>query len=102
MHRRRTQAQQQQERDLAKHRALPAREMLEILRDSSNAETSFFRQSDIYNDRQKIKMEGLNGLSATQAWIKQLQDNNFRHYIKLNKDNKVQGILWTYPWCEKM
>ncbi|KAK1246767.1 hypothetical protein MKX08_000569 [Trichoderma sp. CBMAI-0020] len=59
MHRRRTQAQQEQERDLAKHRALPAREMLEILRDSSNAETSFFH-------------------------------------------NKIQGILWTYPWCKKM
>lgn len=102
MHRHRNQAQQEQKRDLAKHRALPAREMLKILRDSSNAETSFFHQSDIYNDRQKIRIEGLNGLSATQAWIKQLQDNNLRHYIKLDEDNKVQGILWTYPWCEKM
>lgn len=104
MHRRRTLAQQQQERDLAKHRALPAREMLEILRDSSAAaaEPTFFRQSDIYNDRQRIRIEGLNGLSATQAWIKQLQDNNLRHYIKFDADNKVEGVLWTYPWSEKM
>jgi hypothetical protein len=103
MHRRRTPAHQQQERDLAKHRALPAREMLEILRDSSAAaEPTFFRQSDIYNDRQRIRIEGLNGLSTTQAWIKQLQDKNLRHYIKLDTDNKVQGILWTYLWSEKM
>ncbi|EAQ84339.1 hypothetical protein CHGG_08353 [Chaetomium globosum CBS 148.51] len=92
----------QQARDLTKHRALPAREMLEIMRDSSGAEPTFFRQSDIYNDRQKIRIEGLNGLSATQAWIKQLQDNNLRHWIKIDDDNKVEGVLWTYPWPEKM
>lgn len=104
MHRRRTLAQQQQEKDLTKHRALPAREMMEVIRDSSaaTAEPTFFRQKDIYNDRQKIRIAGLNGLSATQAWIKQLQDHNLRHYIKLDADNKVQGVLWTYPWSEKM
>ncbi|EAQ87040.1 hypothetical protein CHGG_08293 [Chaetomium globosum CBS 148.51] len=60
------------------------------------------RESDIYNDRQKISIKGLNGLSTTQAWIKQLQDNNLRHWIKVDDDNKVEDVLWTYPWSEKM
>jgi hypothetical protein len=49
MHRRRTLAQQQQERDLTKRRAFPAREMSEIIRDFSAAaaEPMFSRQSDI-------------------------------------------------------
>lgn len=75
--------------------------MTRILRDATN-EPTFFRENDIYNDRQRIRLQGLGGLSATQAWIKQLQDNQLKHYIKLDDDNKVQGVVWTYPWCETM
>ena len=101
-YRKRTQSQWQLETTLSKHKALPAREMADIVRDASTSETSFFRQRDIYNDRQRIREAGLGDKTATQAWIGILQQEGLRHHIKFTEDNKVEAVFWTYPWCEQM
>ena len=103
IHRRRTVTQQALERNLSKHKALPAREMSTILRDAE-PDAAFFRSKDIYNDRQKLRFEALGGKTATQAFIGHLQAAGLPHYIKFDPcdENKVQGVLWTYPWCVKM
>ncbi|OTA05809.1 hypothetical protein A9Z42_0065260 [Trichoderma parareesei] len=61
--------------------------MAQIIIDTSSAEPTFFRESDVYNDRQKDSRQGLKGLSATQPCIRQLQGKDLCHYIKLDDDN---------------
>lgn len=101
IHRRRTTTQQALEQNLSKYKALPAREMSSILRD---AELSFFRIRDIYNDRQKLRSIALGGKTATQAFLGHIQASGLPHYVKydLSDENKIQGVFWTYPWCQKM
>ncbi|KAM4065122.1 transposase [Hirsutella rhossiliensis] len=67
IHRRRTSIQQALERNLSKHKALPAREISSILRDADPS-AAFFRIRDVYNDRQKLRFEALGGETATQAF----------------------------------
>ncbi|KAJ3453831.1 hypothetical protein MRS44_018463 [Fusarium solani] len=57
---------------------------------------------DIYNDRQRLRSQLLGGLTATQAWISILRSHGLRHFIKYEDDDehRIQGIFWTYPWCE--
>ena len=101
IHRHRTVNQQDLIKNLFEQPALPAREMGSIVRDQTN-EKSFFIPKDIYNDRQALRRTMLDGLTATQAWIKILQDQNLRHTIHYDADNRVESVFWTYPWCEKM
>ncbi|KJZ69123.1 hypothetical protein HIM_11491 [Hirsutella minnesotensis 3608] len=98
-----TPAQLELEKNLSKHKALPARELGSIVRDTTPGE-SFFRQRDIYNDRQKLRIAALGGKTATQAFIDHLQRGRLKHTIKFADDdeNKVEAVFWTYPWCEKM
>lgn len=106
IHRRRTLPQQELERNISKHRALPAREMASIIRDSTAVAgvEAFFRQRDIYNDRQKIRAAALGVKTATQAFIDHLQRGGLKHIVKYDEDDehKVEAIFWTYPWCETM
>jgi hypothetical protein len=102
-HRKRTLSQLQIESNLSKHKALGAREMAEIIRDTSQPDKGFFNQKDIYNDRQKLRRSALLGLSPTQRWIDILQRSNFHHSIKYNDDGVTpEAVFWTYPWCERM
>jgi LAS superfamily LD-carboxypeptidase LdcB len=66
--------------------------MADIIRDST-PEVSYFRQRDIYNDRQKIRIDALRGLSATQKWIEILRTSGFRHYTKINANQQVEGVF---------
>lgn len=100
-HRKRTPAQLALTETLFKHKSLQAREMLAIVKDST-AEPTFFIQKDIYNDRQRLRIQGLDGLTATQAWIGHLQAEGLNHTVKYNTDGKVDAVFWTYPWCELM
>lgn len=100
-HRKRTTTQQDLEKTLSKHKALPACEMADIIHDASPAESSFFRQRDIYNDRQRLQEQALGGKTATQAWIGILQQR-LRHIVRYNEDHKITAVFWTYPWCEIM
>lgn len=75
--------------------------MSDIIRDTST-EPSFFRQKDIYNDRQKLRKDALGSKTLTQAWIGHLKDHGIKHFIKYSADLKVEAIFWTYPWCEQM
>jgi hypothetical protein len=46
--------------------------MASIVRKADSPGYDYFRTRDIYNDRQTIKRERLNGLTATQAFVKEL------------------------------
>ncbi|KKO96460.1 hypothetical protein THAR02_11439 [Trichoderma harzianum] len=103
VHRRRTQAQKEIEKSLSEHKALPAREMGDIVRSQTEGPT-YFNSKDIYNDRQTIRQSRLEGLTPTQQWINLLQRQGIRHFIRYDdEDNqKVKAVFWTYPWCETM
>ena len=78
VYRSRTVAQQQQERELANENDIRAREMASIVRKADSPGYDYFRTRDIYNDRQAIKRERLNGLTATQAFVKELESGGIR------------------------
>ena len=101
IHRRRTKEQQDLARSLARYQGVPAREMGSILRDQA-AIPSFFTDRDIYNDRQALKKQLLNGLSPTQAWIQLLQNEDIRHQVRYDDQHRISAVFWTYPWCEGM
>lgn len=71
------------------------------MRDRSEG-PAFFRDKDIYNDRQRLRDDELGGLSPTQAWIKILQDDRLHHTIKFDDQSRVQAVFWTYPWPTQM
>ena len=73
LHGRRTQEQRDLEQYVAKYRGLPAMEMAQVMRDQSTTPT-FFRNRDVWNDRQRIRAAALRGLTLTQAWIQVLRD----------------------------
>lgn len=102
IHRRRTMDQQDLELSMLQYQGLPAREMAQVLRDSSPSDNAFFRNRDIYNDRQQLRTQGLGGLSSTQAWLKILRDEGIKHQVDYDAYNRVRAIVWTYPWCEEM
>ena len=58
-----------------------------------------------YNvDRQKLRFSSLGAKTATQTFIDHLPKNDLAYYIKYDEDdeNKIQGVFWTYPWCQMM
>lgn len=61
-----------------------------------------FTNRDIYNDRQRLRDELLEGLSATQSWIKLLQDQGLKHFIYYDNENRVKTVIWTYSWCQQI
>lgn len=63
-------------------------EMLRILRDSSGSEPRFFLFVGLQGWAEDSKGKGLDGLSATQAWIQQSQDAGLVHSIKLDEERR--------------
>lgn len=94
--RRRTPIQRDLEASLTRYRGLPAREMAQVLRDQS-PDPAFFRDRDIYNDRQRLREQGLGGLSPTQAWLKILRDEGLKHVVEYDDQQRVRSLVWTYP-----
>ena len=86
--------------DLTSSVSIAARDMASTLRAHDTG--SVFKDRDIYNDRQRLRDELLGGLSATQAWIKILQEQGLKHFIRYDDENRVQTMVWTYPWCQQM
>ncbi len=102
IYRRRTVAQQQKERELANENGIRAREMTSIVRKSDNLGYHYFRIRDIYNDRQTIKRERLNGLTATQAFVKELESGGIKVRTLRDEEDRVCAVFWTYDWCRTM
>ena len=92
VYRRRTLPQKQKERELASENGIRAREMASIVRNTDPG-NSFFRKRDIYNDRQEIKAEKLNGLTATQAFIKELMSSDLKVNVMHDEQNRVCAIF---------
>jgi hypothetical protein len=101
VYRRRTVAQQQKERELTNENGIRAREMASIVRNDSPG-YDYFRKRDIYNDRQTIKHERLNGLTATQAFVKELESGGIRVRTLRDEEDRVCAVFWTYDWCRIM
>lgn len=76
--------------------------MAAIMRSRSDPLNRSFRDTDIYNDRRRIRQEQLGGLSPTKAWIQVLQEQQLKYFIHYDDEQRVQSAIWTYPWCEKM
>ncbi|EXU94915.1 MULE transposase domain protein [Metarhizium robertsii] len=102
VYRRRTLAQQQKERELANENDIRAREMASIVRKADSPGYDYFRTRDIHNDRQAIKRERLNGLTATQAFVKELDSGDIRVRTLRDEEDRVCAVFWTYDWCRMM
>ncbi|KID97270.1 transposase, partial [Metarhizium majus ARSEF 297] len=92
----------QRERELASENGIRAREMTSIVRKSDSPGYHYFRTRDIYNDRQAIKRERLNGLAATQAFVKELESGDIRVRTLRDEEDRVCAVFWTYDWCRTM
>ncbi|KHO11515.1 hypothetical protein MAA_11031 [Metarhizium robertsii ARSEF 23] len=76
--------------------------MASIVRKADSPGYDYFRRRDIYNDRQTIKRERLNGLTATQAFVKELESGGIRVRTLRDEDDRVCAVFWTYDWCRTM
>ncbi|OWT42250.1 MULE transposase domain-containing protein [Pochonia chlamydosporia 170] len=94
--------QEVDERELANENGIRAREMVSIVRKADSPGYHYFRTRDIYNDRQAIKRERLNGLTATQAFVKELESGGIRVRTLRDEDDRVCAVFWTYDWCRTM
>ncbi|KAF3023630.1 hypothetical protein E8E14_012791 [Neopestalotiopsis sp. 37M] len=54
---------------------------------------------DISNFIQTLRIEKLNGYTATQAFVNKLTDNGLRHKVVFADEghNRVEAVIWTYP-----
>ncbi|KND92039.1 hypothetical protein TOPH_03391 [Tolypocladium ophioglossoides CBS 100239] len=99
--RRRIPAQQAKERELAGEHGIRAREIANLVR-QTDPDHAFFRKKDIYNDRQAIKKERLDGLTATQAFVKVLENGGIKVSTSCDEEGQLEAVFWTYPWCCKI
>ncbi|KJK84890.1 hypothetical protein H633G_11289 [Metarhizium anisopliae BRIP 53284] len=76
--------------------------MASIVRKVESPGYDYFRTRDIYNDRQTIKRERLNGLTATQAFVKELESGSIRVRTLRDEEDRVCAVFWTYDWCRTM
>ena len=76
--------------------------MASIVRKADSSGYDYFRKRDIYNDRQTIKRERLNGLTATQAFVKELERGGNRVRTLRDEEDRVCAVFWTYDWCRTM
>ncbi|KID81242.1 hypothetical protein MGU_11379 [Metarhizium guizhouense ARSEF 977] len=76
--------------------------MASIVRKADSPGYDYFRTRDIYNDRQAIKRERLNGLTATQAFVKELESGDIRVRTLPDEEDRVCTVFWTYDWCRRM
>lgn len=58
-----------------------------------------FMTRDMKNFIQTLRIEKLNGYTATQAFVNKLTDNGLRHKVVFAGEdpNRVEAVLWTYP-----
>ncbi len=63
-----------------------------------------FIVDDIRNLRQHWGRQKRSGYTPTQAVLRQFDDEGIKHTVRFSDTdpNQVRGLLWTYPWCEKM
>ncbi|KND90329.1 hypothetical protein TOPH_04907 [Tolypocladium ophioglossoides CBS 100239] len=92
LYRRRTPAQQAKERELAAERGIRAREITSIIR-KTDPDHAFFRKKDIYNDRQAIKRESLDGLTSTQAFVKLLEAAGIKVSTSYDDDGRLEAAF---------
>ncbi|KID81917.1 hypothetical protein MGU_10765 [Metarhizium guizhouense ARSEF 977] len=76
--------------------------MASIVRKADSPGYDYFRTRDIYNDRQTIKRERLNGLSVTQAFVKELESGGIRVRTLRDEEDRVCAVFWTCDWCRTM
>ncbi|KID59545.1 hypothetical protein MAN_10589, partial [Metarhizium hybridum] len=76
--------------------------MASIVRKADSPGYDYFRTRDIHNDRQAIKRERLNGLTATQAFVKELDSGDIRVRTLRDEEDRVCAVFWTYDWCRMM
>ena len=76
--------------------------MASIVRKADSPGHDYFRTRDIYNDRQSIKRERLNGLTATQAFVRELERGDTRVTTLRDEEDRVCAVFWTYDWCRTM
>ena len=104
VHRRRTPTQTKMIENLSQHKAIGAREVLDVILTSTPG-PAFIKQKDVYNDRQKLRKAKLEGLTPTQQWINLLERSGLRHIILWDYEGDIRrpaAALWCFPWCEEM
>lgn len=59
-----------------------------------------FGRKDIYNARQRIRIQELNGLTPTQALMEELNKNeNWPVYYNKDQWDRLDALFFTHPRC---
>jgi hypothetical protein len=61
-----------------------------------------FGSKDIENLMLRARKEALGGYTPTQALLKLFDDEAICHRYRQTTDGRVAGVIWTYPWMQKM
>jgi hypothetical protein len=77
------------------HQGLAAQESSDIIRKVAE---SHFIQKDIYNNRHRLSIESLRGLTPTQRWIAIMMEQNVQHAVLYNESDpdRILSVVWTY------
>lgn len=86
-------------KQLSKHHAIQSREAGSIVRETFSTP---WTDVDIRNARARVRREELGGYSPTQALIKAFDDNQVNYVKRMNEDDEVVALFWTYDWCIDM
>ncbi len=57
---------------------------------------------DIHNTLLKRREIALDGLTPTQALVRDLRTHAVKHFLRQDQEGHITGLIWTFPWCEEM
>ena len=98
-HRKRTTAQVEAIKTLTNSAHIGNRDIASVLH--AQFPGSHLTTEDVKNERKAIRKTELGGYTATQALVGLLEREGVTHFVRY-RDNRVTGLLITYPWCLAM
>ena len=102
VHRQLTDEMKNEINTLSGNAAIRARDVLQHMQ--RQHPDAVITQTDIKNQRARLARQNKDGYTGTQALVKGLEDHGVRHVVRYASEDpdKVIGVFWTHPWCEKM
>ena len=84
---------------ISKHSAIQAREAGSIVRDTFDKP---FTDKDTRNARARLRAKELDGYTPIQALVRQFELEGISHVKRVNADDEVVALFWTFDHCIEM
>ena len=100
-HRKLTDAQKEIVKNASRHPAIPARAVAALAREAEPG--SVLKQKDVDNQRQRFRLDELNGRTPTQTFLHILETGGALYRVKFAEDDpdRVLGLFWTFQECQE-